>query len=63
MLIAGSGELVNPKDVLTRVQIDRLTQAHTSDKTVYIRTTEEANDPASRPKQGGTLLPPIVRVS
>jgi len=55
MLIAGSGELVNPKDVLTRVQIDRLAQAHTSDKTVYIRTPEEVNDSTSRPKQGGTL--------
>jgi hypothetical protein len=55
MLIAGSGELVNPKDVLTKTQIDRLAQARNSDKTVYIRTAAEVADPASRPKQGGTL--------
>jgi hypothetical protein len=55
MLIAGSGDLVNPKEVLTKSQIDRLAQARNSDKTVYIRTAAEVNDPASRPKQGGTL--------
>jgi hypothetical protein len=55
MLIAGSGELVNPRDVLTKTQIDRLAQARNSDKTVFIRTAAEVGDPASRPKQGGTL--------
>lgn len=55
MLIAGSGELVNPRDVLTRTQIDRLAQARASDKTVFIRTAAEVSDPASRPKHGGTL--------
>jgi hypothetical protein len=50
MIVAGSGELVNPKDVLTKTQIDRLAQASNSDKTVYIRTAAEVNDPASRPK-------------
>jgi hypothetical protein len=55
MLIAGSGELVNPQDVLTKVQVDRLAEARNSDKTVFIRTAAEVNDPASRPKQGGTL--------
>jgi hypothetical protein len=55
MLIVGSGELVNPKDVLTRTQVQRLEQARHSDKTVYIRTPAEVSDPASRPKQGGTL--------
>jgi hypothetical protein len=54
-LVAGSGELVNPKDVLTKTQIDRLAQASKSDATVYIRTAAEVNDPASRPKQDGTL--------
>ena len=54
-LIVGSGELVNPKDVLTQSQIDRLAEARNSDRTVYIRTAAEVNDPASRPKQGGTL--------
>jgi hypothetical protein len=55
MLIAGSGELVNPKDVLTKTQIDRLAQARNSDKTVFIRTAAEVSDLASRPKYGGTL--------
>src|SRR5882724_9327871 len=32
MLIAGSGELMNPKEVLTKTQIDRLAQARNSDK-------------------------------
>ena len=54
-LIVGSGDLVNPKDVLTKTQMDRLAQARGSDKTVYIRTPAEVNDPASRPKQDGTL--------
>ena len=55
MLIAGSGELVNPRDVLTATQIERLAQARNSDKTVYIRKPEEVGTAASRPKQGGTL--------
>ncbi len=55
MIVAGSGELVNPKDVLTKTEIDRLAQASKSDATVYIRKPEEVSDPSSRPKQGGTL--------
>ena len=55
MLIAGSGELMNPQDVLTRTQLNRLAQARNSDKTVYIRTAAEIGDAASRPKNGGML--------
>jgi hypothetical protein len=55
MIVAGSGELMNPKDVLTPTQIERLAQARKSDKTVVIRTAAEVTDPASRPKVGGTL--------
>src|ERR1700691_4575328 len=55
MIVAGSGELVNGKEVLTKTQITRLEQARNSDKTVMIRTADEVNDPASRPKVGGTL--------
>jgi hypothetical protein len=55
MIVAGSGELVNPKDVLTRTELERLAAARASDKTVAIRTAAEVKDPASRPKQGGTL--------
>ncbi len=58
MIVAGSGELVNPKDVLTKTELARLDQARTSDTTVYIRKPSEVNDPASRPKSNspdGTL--------
>lgn len=55
MIVAGSGELVNPKEVLTSDEMTRLAQAHGSDKTIYIRTPQEANDGAGRPKQNGTL--------
>ncbi|HEV2622780.1 MAG TPA: M1 family metallopeptidase [Frateuria sp.] len=55
MIVAGSGELVNPRDVLTATQIKRLDEARHSDRTVMIRTSAEVTDPASRPKQGGTL--------
>jgi hypothetical protein len=54
-LVAGSGELVNAKDVLTKTELDRLEQARNSDATVYIRKEEEVTNPASRPKQDGTL--------
>ena len=55
MIVAGSGELVNPKDVLTKTEIERLAAARNSDATVYIRKPAEVTDPASRPKQDGTL--------
>ena len=55
MLVAGSGELVNPEEVLTRTELDRFNRAKASDKTVMIRSPQEIGDPASRPKQGGTL--------
>ncbi|MGF7039150.1 M1 family metallopeptidase [Mucilaginibacter lappiensis] len=55
MIVAGSGELVNPQDVLTAKQITRLNAARNSDKTIMIRDLAEVNDPASRPVQKGTL--------
>ena len=55
MLVAGSGELVNPDEVLTTEQRRRLAAAHRSDKTVMIRTPAEVTDPNSRPVQSGTL--------
>ncbi|MGN2251157.1 M1 family metallopeptidase [Frateuria sp. GZRe14] len=55
MIVAGSGELVNPQEVLTQTQIKRLDEARHSDKTVMIRTPAEVTQPSSRPKQGGTL--------
>jgi hypothetical protein len=55
MLVAGSGELVNPGEVLTKTEQQRLEQARHSDTTVMIRSADEINQPSSRPKQGGTL--------
>ena len=55
MIVVGSGELKNPQDVLTKTERQRLAEAAKSDKTLMIRTAAEVHDPASRPKQGGTL--------
>ena len=55
MLVAGSGALQNPAEVLTPTQVARLAKARTSDATVMIRAPGEIADPASRPKRGGTL--------
>ncbi len=51
MLVAGSGELVNPQEVLTATQRARLARARDSDATVMIRSPAEVHDPAGRPKQ------------
>ena len=56
MIVAGSGELVNPQDVLTQsTKMRAWSRLDDSDKTVMIRTVDEIGDPASRPKAGGTL--------
>lgn len=55
MLVAGSGELMNPKEVLTAAEQARLARAKLSDKTVMIRSPAEIGDPNSRPKSDGTL--------
>jgi hypothetical protein len=55
MLVVGSGELVNPQEVLTATERQRLAKAAHSDATVTIRSAAEVNDPKSRPKQSGTL--------
>jgi hypothetical protein len=54
MLVAGSGELENPREVLTAAQRARLEQARGSDRTVVIRAADEIGDPASRPVTQGT---------
>jgi len=55
MIVAGSGELQNPQDVLTAKQLARLAEARSSNKTVMIRNVDEVANPASRPKTKGTL--------
>lgn len=54
LIVVGSGELQNEKEVLTPAQISRLNAARNSDKTVMLRTADEVNDPKSRP-QGSNL--------
>lgn len=54
-IVVGSGELLNPNEVLTGEQTKRLAQARQSDKTVLIRSAAEVTDGASRPKQSGRL--------
>lgn len=52
-IVVGSGELQNPKDVLTRVQRERLRLAANSDETVYIISPEEVGSLSTRPKTSG----------
>jgi hypothetical protein len=56
MLVAATGTLQNPAQVLTAAQRRRLTQARASDSTIVIRSKEEIDNPASRPTSPtGTL--------
>jgi len=48
MLVVGSGELQNPKDVLTAHEREQLDKAHNSDKTVMIRSKQDVENPAKR---------------
>ncbi len=52
LMIVGSGELQNEKDVYTAAQVSRLSQARNSDKTVAIRAAAEVSDAKSRPSGG-----------
>ena len=54
MVVAGSGVLVNPKDVLTPDQQARLARAAASDATVMIRTADEAAAAAAAPSAAAT---------
>jgi hypothetical protein len=48
MVVVGSGELLNPTEVLTPAQQARLTRARASDKTVSIKTAQEVKDGSAR---------------
>lgn len=52
MIVVGSGDLQNPKEVLTATEIKRLDEARKSDNTVMIRTADEVTQPSSRPQKG-----------
>jgi len=55
MIVAGSGELQNPREVLTGKEISRLNQARASDRTVIIRDAADIDNPRSRPAGKGPL--------
>lgn len=55
MIVAGAGELQNPQEVLTLKEQALLAKAKTSDKTIFIHSASDISNPASRPKQTGTL--------
>jgi hypothetical protein len=54
-LVAGTGELQNPADVLTATERSRLAAAIKSDSTVAIVTADELTSGAARPRRDGTL--------
>jgi hypothetical protein len=54
-IVAGTGELQNPEQVLTPAQRARLAVAARSDSTVAIVTADELASGAARPKRDGTL--------
>jgi len=55
MIVAGSGDLQNPKDVLTTTEISRLNEARKSDSTVAIINENEIALASTRPAHNGTL--------
>ena len=55
MFVYGSGDLQNPKEVLTIEEIKRLELATKSDESVYIIKTNEIGKPEMRPTNKGNL--------
>ncbi len=52
MIVAGSGELQNPNEVLSSKQINRLAAANRSDSTIIIRSVDDVNAMATNPGKG-----------
>ena len=69
MIVAATGTLRNPAEVLTATQRARLARARKSDSTVVIRGLDEVGDPASRPavarpaRSPGDLPPTACAIS
>ena len=55
MIVAASGELQNPDEVLTKKEMNRLSEARNSDNTVYIIKPDEVGIGSTRPTDNGTL--------
>ena len=54
-IVAGTGLLENPKDVLTAAEVARLDEALKSDKVVHVITADELKSGAARPAKTGML--------
>jgi hypothetical protein len=54
-VVAATGQLQNPEQVLTAAQRERLARAATSEAPVAVITAAEVGTPASRPATSGTL--------
>ncbi|HET7361306.1 MAG TPA: M1 family metallopeptidase [Salinimicrobium sp.] len=54
-IVVGSGELQNPREVLSKTVRERLETASESDSTVFIIKPNEVNDASLKAKQEGTL--------
>lgn len=54
-IVVGSGELLNPQEVLTAKQLQRWNAAKESDRTVILRSAAEVTDPSSRPSKSKRL--------
>ncbi|MEX2283801.1 MAG: M1 family metallopeptidase [Gemmatimonadota bacterium] len=54
-IVAATGRLTNPGDVLTATQRERLARAVRSEQPVAIISADEIGQPASRPRTTGTL--------
>ncbi|MFQ5746734.1 MAG: M1 family metallopeptidase [Gemmatimonadota bacterium] len=55
LIVVATGELLNPEDVLTKAQRERLARARTSAETVALVAPEEVGTKASRPAGRGPL--------
>ena len=55
-IVAGSGSLLNPLEVLTPVQRTRLARARTADSTIAIVARDEAGKPETRPAGASPTL-------
>ena len=51
LIVVGSGQLLNPQEVLTPVELARLAKARTSDKTVTIHSEADISDPGAHLKK------------
>jgi Peptidase family M1 domain len=55
MIVTGSGELLNPEDMLTKDEIERLNEAKQSDNTIFIIDSSMAGSDENRPVKTGNL--------